>query len=112
MQNPFLIGTKIYLRPVEREDARVLVPWFNHPDVTRTLQVYRPMNLRGEEEFLDKIAQDEHHLALGIAVLPTDKLIGVAGFHQIDFKNRHACFGITIGEPSGTVRVQSPCGRR
>jgi RimJ/RimL family protein N-acetyltransferase len=98
MQNPFLIGTKIYLRPLEREDAKQCVSWFNHPEITRTLLTYRPINLRAEEEFLDKALQSEHDLVLGIVVQGTDRLIGGTGLHQMDFKNRQAGFGITIGE--------------
>ncbi len=98
MQNPFLIGTKVYLRPLEREDAKQCVAWFNHPEITRLLFMHRPMNLRAEEEFLDKALQSEHDLTLGIVVQATDRLIGGTGLHQIDFKNRHAGFGITIGE--------------
>ena len=98
MKNPYLIGTKIYLRPLEREDATHLVPWFNHPEVTRMLLTYRPLNLRAEEEFIDKALQNEHGLVLGIVVQGSDRLIGGTGLHQIDFKNRHAGFGITIGE--------------
>src|SRR5437868_8506455 len=98
MDNPFLIGTKVYLRPLERADARQCVTWINHPEITRTLFVYRPMNLRAEEEFLDKALQNENELLLGIVIRATDRLIGGAGLHEIDFKNRHAGFGIVIGE--------------
>jgi [ribosomal protein S5]-alanine N-acetyltransferase len=98
MQNPFLIGTKIYLRPLEREDAKRCVAWFNHPEITRTLLTHRPINLRAEEEFIDKVLQSENDLALGIVVLGSDRLVGVTGRKHIDFKNRHAGFGITIGE--------------
>ncbi len=97
MKNAFLIGTKIYLRPLEREDAPVLAPWFNDPEVTRTLLIYRPISLRAEEEFLEKIYQSQHDLVLGVALKATDKLIGAAGLKEIDFKNRHANFGISIG---------------
>jgi RimJ/RimL family protein N-acetyltransferase len=98
MQNPFLIGTKIYLRPVEREDARQCVAWFNHPEITRTLLTHRPINLRAEEQFIDKALQNERDLVLGIATLASDRLIGVTGLKDIDYRNRHAGFGITIGE--------------
>jgi RimJ/RimL family protein N-acetyltransferase len=98
MKNAFLIGTKIYLRPLEREDAKQCASWFNHPEITRTLLIYRPVNLRFEEEFIDKALQSEHDLVLGIALQDSDRLIGGTGLHRIDFKDRHASFGITIGE--------------
>jgi RimJ/RimL family protein N-acetyltransferase len=98
MKNPFLIGSKIYLRPLEREDAGTVLPWVNDPEVTCNLLLYRPVNLQAEEEFIAKANQSEHDLVLGIAVAATDKLIGATGLDQIDFKNRHARFGILIGE--------------
>lgn len=98
MKNPFLIGVKIYLRPLEREDAKQCVSWFNHPEITRMLLTYRPMNVHAEEEFIDQAVQSEHDLVLGIVVQAGDRLVGVSGFHQIDFRNRHASLGITIGE--------------
>ncbi|HEV3448176.1 MAG TPA: GNAT family protein [Gemmataceae bacterium] len=98
MQNPFLIGTKIYLRPLEKEDAPSLRTWINDPDVRCTLNMYRPMNLRDEEEFIARATESEHDLALGIVIKHGDKLIGAAGLHRMDFKNRHASFGISIGD--------------
>jgi RimJ/RimL family protein N-acetyltransferase len=98
MKNPFLTGAKVYLRPLEREDAPLLVPWFNDPDVTRTLLTYRPQTLRVEEAFLDRVGQSEHDLVLGVVVRETDGLVGVTGLHKIDFRNRHGSFGISIGE--------------
>src|SRR5438477_11358100 len=98
MNNPYLIGTNVYLRPLEREDARQVMAWFNHPEITHTLLSYRPINLRAEEEFIDKALASEHDLVLGIVVQRSDRLIGGTGFHHIDFRNRHAGFGITIGE--------------
>lgn len=97
MRNPFLVGAKVYLRPLEREDAPVIVPWLNDREVIRTLLRHRPLTLREEEAFLDKVGDSEHDLALGIALRATDALIGVTGFHHIDFRNRHCSFGIAIG---------------
>ena len=98
MKNPFLIGTNVYLRALERADAPALVPWFNDPEVTRTLAIQRPVNLQSEEEFLARIYESEHDLVLGIMVKEHDAFIGVTGLHRMDFRNRHACFGISIGD--------------
>jgi len=101
MKNPFLIGEKIYFRPLEREDAPLLVAWLNDSEVTRTLELfYHPINLRTEEEFLERVYKSEHEVAFGIAVRATDALIGVTGLSQMNFKNRHVVFGIFIGEKS------------
>lgn len=98
MKNPFLVGPKVYLRPLDRADAPALVPWFNDPEVLRTVSRHRPMSLQEEESWLEGVHGNEHGLILGIVTRAADQLIGVTGLHQMDFKNRTTAFGITIGE--------------
>src|SRR5262245_2158429 len=98
MINPFRVGSKVYLRPLERADAPLLVPWLNDHEVTRNLRRYLPLSLREEEAFIEKVGQEEHGLAVGIVIRETDRLIGGTGLHQIDFRHRHAQFGIFLGD--------------
>ena len=100
MKNVFLAGTKVCLRPLDRADAPLFVEWVNDPQVTRTLLLYRPMTLEAEEEFLTNVTKSDKDIVLGIVARDSDALIGIAGLHQIDFKDRHAAFGIFIGEVS------------
>jgi RimJ/RimL family protein N-acetyltransferase len=97
VQNPFLIGTRVYLRPLERSDAPAFVTWLNDPEVTRTLKIFRPLNLATEEEFLGSLYEGEGDVVLGIAVRESDALIGSTGLHRLDARNRHASFGLAIG---------------
>ena len=57
MKNPFLVGEKIYLRPIELDDAAAMVPWMNDTDVTRSLKVARPMNLDSERAFIERVTR-------------------------------------------------------
>src|SRR5580658_8859407 len=98
MRNPFLIGSHIYLRPLEPEDAPPIVTWFNDPEVTRFTLRYRPLTVAEELEFFQRIRTSETDLVLGIALREKDDLIGTTGLHQIDARNRHALFGISIGD--------------
>lgn len=98
MNHPFLIGASIYLRPLDRADAALLVPWVNDPLVMRTLLLHRPMSLQAEEAFLARAAQDPSDVVLGIALKRTDRLIGVTALHQLDAKDRHVSFGLFIGD--------------
>ena len=97
MNNPFRIGERIYLRPVERDDAPLFVAWLNDPEVTETLAMYRPINLATEEGFIAGVYKSEHDVVLGIVAKGDDQLVGVTGLHNIDWKNRQASFGISIG---------------
>ncbi len=98
MINPFLTGQEVYLRPLERADARIVQPWVNDPEIGRYLLIYRPFNLQAEEEFIDKVNHSDADICLLIARTSDDQAIGVTGFHQLNFKNRHAVFGINIGD--------------
>jgi RimJ/RimL family protein N-acetyltransferase len=97
---PYLIGERIYLRPLERADAPIVQPWINDPEIRHNIRRYQPVNLQGEEEFIAKVNADERSLVLGIVLKDGDRLIGGTGLHDIDFRNRHASFGITIGVPA------------
>jgi RimJ/RimL family protein N-acetyltransferase len=98
VRNPFRIGKRVYLRPLEREDAGVLAPWFNDPEVTRTLLAFRPMSVGAEVEFLERLAKDETAVVLGIVLRAGDRLVGTVGLHKIDAGNRNAEFGIAVGD--------------
>lgn len=100
MQNPFLIGSKVYLRPLDLADAPILTTWMNDPEVTRYLLAHRPLMLLAEEAFLRKMSESERDMALGIVVREPEQFIGVTGFHQFDARNRHVQFGIILGEKS------------
>jgi [ribosomal protein S5]-alanine N-acetyltransferase len=104
MKNPFLAGHRVYLRPLEHADAPSFVPWLNDIAVRRHLVVYRPTNLASEEAFIEGINKSGHDVALAIVERNDDRLIGVAGLHRIDPKNRQAAFGIFIGRADARNR--------
>jgi len=99
MQTPYLVGERVYLRPLERDDAPVLQRHLNHPDVVRTLQAWRPVSLAAETDFIESTSRSETDVVLGIALKDDDRLIGSTGLHGIDWRNRVAEFGIQIGDP-------------
>jgi RimJ/RimL family protein N-acetyltransferase len=98
MQNPFLLGPNIYLRPLEPDDARTLVPWFNDPEVTRFLLRYQPMTLAEEVEWLRHAGQSATDVVLGIMTRADERLVGTTGLHNVDQRNRHAAIGISLGD--------------
>jgi [ribosomal protein S5]-alanine N-acetyltransferase len=100
MKNPIVIGDKVYLRPLERDDAVTVQPWVNDPEMTRYMLVYRPMDLVSEEQFIERVNRNETDVVFGVARREDDVLIGVSGLHQIHWKNRNAHFGIGIGDKS------------
>src|ERR1700722_17174582 len=97
MQNAFLSGPTLYLRPLEQEDARIIASWLNDQEVIRSMLQYRPMTVAREEEYLATMSDSEKDLVLGLVQKTTDRLIGVTGLHHLDIRNRHASFGLMVG---------------
>jgi RimJ/RimL family protein N-acetyltransferase len=97
VQNAFLVGPTVLLRPLEPEDVAVVAPWLNDQEVIRYTRQYRPMTRARESEWLNRVSNSETDVVLGIAPRASNELIGMAGLHAIDFRSRHCLFGITIG---------------
>lgn len=95
-----LLGERVRLRAIEREDIPTFVRWFNDPEVRRYLLMYEPMSRVKEERWFESHveARDEFLLAIEAQVGDTWIHIGNVGLHRIDWKNRTAVFGIALGE--------------
>ena len=99
-----IIGERIRLRAIERDDIPRFVDWLNDPEVIAGLLINLPMSNWDETRWFEKLAErpaEERPLALD-ARLPDDswKHIGNVGLHQIEWVNRSAEFGIFIGDKS------------
>ncbi|MBD3184289.1 GNAT family N-acetyltransferase [Candidatus Poribacteria bacterium] len=100
MQTPFLIGEKIYLRPVDMEDIDNFVEWLNDPEVRQYLSLVSPFNKTREKDFIDDLYKDERKTVLGIVMKEDDRLIGNIGLSKVSLSNRNCCLGIVIGDKS------------
>ena len=98
MRNAFLVGEKVFLRPLEPSDAATVAPWLNAREVNRTLLTCRPFSVQAEIDFITSVSKDSNSIVLGVGLRETEQLIGSAGLDQIDQRHRHARFGILIGE--------------
>ena len=98
MDNPFLIGERIYLRPLDKDDLDQCMRWINDPAITSTLTMRYPMSRTQEESWLLSHYKDQTDIPLAIVIKDQDHHIGNCGLHSIDYVNRNAEFGIMIGE--------------
>ena len=88
-------GEKVYLSPVNIDDATKYVKWLNDFNITKYLTLYNSLiSMQGEKEFLEKMSKEEFVLA--IVRKSDDELIGNIGLHSIDYKNGKATLGIFI----------------
>jgi RimJ/RimL family protein N-acetyltransferase len=99
MDRAFLIGKRVYLRPLEPDDAERFARWMNDGRVTRTLMARRPITVAAEREWIERVTRDETAVTCAIVRRSDDRHIGSAGLHAIDWQARSASFGISIGVP-------------
>ena len=93
---PKLVGSRLYLSPVNVEDAPTYVKWLNDKTVSENLGLdMKVTTLEGEKEWLKK-NQNDYNFA--IVLKENDELIGNCGFDEIDLIHRNARLGIFIGD--------------
>ena len=100
MENPFIVGDRIYLRPLDMEDAESFVPWLNDKEIREYLGKTSPFNLIKEKSYIEGLYKDDRSVNLGILLKENDQLIGAIGLHDVSIPHRHAELGILIGEKS------------
>lgn len=95
-----IVGEKVRLRPIERDDLPRYVRWFADPEVRRHLGIYLPFSLAQEEQWFESLqGRLERQEALVLAVETAEGVhIGNIGLNRINWKDRHAELGIAIGE--------------
>jgi diamine N-acetyltransferase len=95
-----IIGEKVRLRPIERDDLPRYVEWFGDPEVRRHLLLYLPFSLAQEERWFENLlGRLERQEAVLMAIETAEGVhIGNVGLETIDWKNRHAELGIMIGD--------------
>ncbi len=94
-----IIGERVRLRAIEREDIPTFLRWFNDPEVRQYLLGDEPMSKAQEERWFERFL-DRDDYVFGIEALVGEKWvhIGNTGLEDIDSRNGRADFGIVIGE--------------
>jgi diamine N-acetyltransferase len=98
MRTPFLVGERIYLRPLERADLPHLCAWANDPEIRRLTGEVRPMSEAGADEFFERVRTDQDRVWFVVALRKTDQIIGEAGLLRIFAAWRTADLSLIIGE--------------
>jgi RimJ/RimL family protein N-acetyltransferase len=99
-QNPFLIGDRLYLRPLEpAQDNHLYATWLNNEEIRRYFSVYPTSDARGKER-LENLYKSFGHIIFGVARKDDNALIGLVGLKDINQLNQSAEFYVIIGDPS------------
>ncbi len=92
MQNPFIVGERIYLRPLEPgQDNHAYSTWLNDEEVRRYFSVYPTSDARGKER-IENLYKTFGHIIFGVCLNSDNTLIGLAGLKDINHLNQSAEF--------------------
>lgn len=92
-----LSGKKCYLSPISMEDVERYTEWVNDPEIAPFVMFTTSIiGLETERELLKKLSTSD--VVFAIIEKDTNKAIGNCGLHNLNEINRHASYGIFIGE--------------
>ena len=92
----------IYLRPVEPEDASLLVIWENNPENWRVSGTEAPFSYHAIREYINSIQsfRESKELRLMICMKDSNRPIGTLDLFDANFKHGRAHIGILIADES------------
>ncbi len=99
MNDPFLVGNTLYLRPINEADLNATYrEWFNDPDVCKFNSHHRFPNYDANmREYYEEVIKSHVNLVLAIVTKDSDLHIGNVSLQSIDLLNQSAEFAIVIG---------------
>lgn len=100
MKRPFLIGERVYLRPLEESDLNEeYLSWLNDYKVSHFIEAGRfPVTLARTREYLQRFASSQTDLILAVVDQQSDQHLGNITLNRIDWINRKADTGLIIGK--------------
>ena len=93
-------GNLVTLGVIQREYLPRYVEWLNNWELRRLLapQLPHPYTMEDEEGWFNRLRDDRDSRVSAVLTRAEGRLLGNCGLHRIDWTNRHALFGIFIGD--------------
>lgn len=96
----FLQSEHIFLRPLDKSDAPLLLAWFNDPEIRGITGETLPTSATGLEAYLQRLETDTSRVWFGIVERETGQLIGETGLLRMFPTWRTTDLSIILGEKS------------
>ena len=96
-----ILGERIRLRAIEREDLPLFVAWLNDPEVRQYLLMDLPLSTAQEEDWYENMRkQPPRQQPLMIEITTPQGWVPIGNISLFDFQDQHrsAELGIVIGE--------------
>ncbi len=93
-----VMGKKVYLKAIEREDLPYLMNWRNRPDFRKYFREYREINSDMQEKWYEnKVINDNSTIMFSIKDIENNQLLGCCGLCYINWIHRYADLSLYIG---------------
>lgn len=106
MNPAFLEGDRLYLRPVEPNDAPVLAACNNDPQVRESFFTHTPTSIALQQERIKTFyAPGSDYIPFTICLFkalpkaPAGTPIGITALHRVDLVSRAAVYSVCISDP-------------
>jgi len=93
-----LIGKRVYLRPLAKEDLVHLRKWSQDAEIRALIGEAAPMSRADSESFLRKVYDDSSREWFVVVIRKSDQVIGEAGLLRMDPAWRATDVSVIIGE--------------
>ena len=87
------------LGPLRRDLVPLYARWINDPATARAVGSFAPFAAERETDWYEKEARSETNIPFIVYQRSGSTPIGIVALMGVDYRNRKAEFGITIGEP-------------
>lgn len=78
-QSPFLIGERLYLRALEKEDLVHIRQWANDPEIRALTGEVLPMGPAATDEFWERVRTERDRVWFVVVLKENEQVIGEAG---------------------------------
>jgi RimJ/RimL family protein N-acetyltransferase len=93
-----LVGERVYLAAIEKEDLKQLKDWRNIPDFRKHFREYKEINEDMQENwYQNKVMNDTSTIMFSVRRLEDDELLGCCGLCYINWIHRNADLSLYIG---------------
>ena len=98
IKSRFLIGKRVYLRALEKEDLICIQKWSNDPEIRKLTGEVASMGQADADKFLERVYNDNTREWFVIIIKENEQLIGEAGLLRMFHAWRTTDISIIIGE--------------
>ncbi|MCG2717961.1 MAG: GNAT family N-acetyltransferase [Nanoarchaeota archaeon] len=94
----FLIGKRLYLRTLKKEDLTYIQKWSNDPEIRKLIGEVAPMSQADADKFLERVHNDDTREWFVIVIKENEQVIGEGGLLRMFPVWRTTDISLIIGE--------------